>query len=111
LKKLVFIGGSQDDVRELPMAARHEIGVELMIVQFGGVPTDFKPMISIGVGVYELRVHIGGAFRAVYVSKLPEAVYVLHVFEKKTQKTARIDLELATHRYRLMLRNRHASTR
>lgn len=106
----MFVGSSQDDVRDLPMDVRHALGVELMIVQFGGVPTDFKPMSSIGAGVYELRVHIGGAFRAIYISKLPEAVYVLHVFRKKTQKTARLDLELAAHRYRLTLRKRHDST-
>jgi phage-related protein len=110
LKKLVFVGGSQDDVRDMPPVVCHAIGVELMVVQFGGLPADFKPMNSIGPGVYELRIHTGGAFRAIYVSKLPEAVYVLHVFEKKTRKTARIDLELARHRFRLIQRNRHGTT-
>ena len=42
----------------------------------------------------------GGAFRTIYVAKFEGAVYVLHAFQKKTQKTARADLELAALRYR-----------
>jgi phage-related protein len=33
------------------------------------------------------------------VAKFQEAVYVLHVFEKRSQKTARLDLELGKSRY------------
>jgi phage-related protein len=108
LKKLVFLGSSQDDVKEMPLSVRHAIGLELIVVQFGGVPSDFKAMKSIGEGVSELRIRMsGGAFRAIYIARLPEAVYVLHVFQKKTQKTAKVDLELAAHRYRLLKRKRY----
>ena len=68
---------------------RHAIGVEPMIVQLGGSPTDFKPIASIGVGAYEIRVRdVVGAFRTVYVTKFADAIYVLHAFQKKSQKTA-----------------------
>jgi phage-related protein len=110
LKKLVFVGSSLDDLRKLPVSARRAVGLALMVLQYGGVPTDFKAMSSIGIGVHELRTRSGGAYRTIYVSKLPEAVYVLHVFEKKSQKTAKIDLELAKHRFRLMQRTRHGAT-
>ena len=51
-------------------------------------------MSTVGAGVSELRVRVGGAFRLLYVAKFPEAVYVLHVFQKKSQRTARLDIEL-----------------
>lgn len=57
-------------------------------------------MSSIGVGVSEIRIRdASGAFRIVYVAKFAEAVYVLHCFKKKTQKTSPADLDLARRRY------------
>lgn len=62
-------------------------------------------MPSVGAGVQELRIRdAGGAFRVIYLAKLAEAVFVLHCFEKKTQKTAKPDLELAEKRYRELLK-------
>ncbi|MBX3350750.1 MAG: type II toxin-antitoxin system RelE/ParE family toxin, partial [Nitrospira sp.] len=37
-----------------------------------------------------------------YVAKFAKAVYVLHVFQKKTQKTRRDDIALARERYRMI---------
>jgi len=103
LKPLTFLGSSRDDLREMPETVRHAIGVELMIVQLGGSPTDFKPIASIGVGAYEIRVrNVAGAFRTVYVTKFADAIYVLHAFQKKSQKTAKSDLDLARRRYKLI---------
>ena len=56
LKPLKFVGSSQDDIRDFPEAVRRAIGTELMVVQFGGTPTDFKPMSAVGAGAYEVRV-------------------------------------------------------
>lgn len=84
-------------------SVRHAIGVELMAVQLGGTPTDFKPIPAVGADAYELRVRdLSGAFRVVYVAKFADSIYVLHAFQKKTQKTAKADLELARQRYRLI---------
>ena len=103
LKPLTFLGSSRHDLREMPAAVRQAIGVELMFVQLGGNPTDFKPLPSVGSGVYEIRVRdVAGAFRAVYVTKFADSIYVLHAFQKKTQKTAKTDLELARRRYKLI---------
>ena len=102
-KPLTFLGSSRDDLREMPETVRHAIGVELMIVQLGGSPTDCKPIASIGVGAYEIRVReVAGAFRTVYVTKFADAIYVLHAFQKKSQKTAKSDLDLARRRYKLI---------
>lgn len=103
MKGLVFLGSSQDDLRAMPAGVRHALGIELMRVQFGGDPTDFKPMSGVGPGAYEIRARDAtGAFRVIYVARFRDAIYVLHAFQKKTQKTAKGDLELAATRYRLI---------
>jgi len=103
LKPVTFLGSSRDDLREMHESIRHAIGVELMVVQLGGTPTDFKPIPSVGAGAYEIRVRdVMGAFRTVYVTKFADSIYVLHAFQKKTQKTAKADLELARQRYKLI---------
>ncbi|MDR2186813.1 MAG: type II toxin-antitoxin system RelE/ParE family toxin [Azonexus sp.] len=104
MKPLRFVDSSQKDLRELPANARHGLGVELLTVQFGGEPKDFKPMTDIGAGVYEIRHQDdSGAFRVIYVAKFAEAVYVLHAFQKKTQKTSKKDIDLAANRYRKLI--------
>lgn len=103
IKPLEFLGSSRDDLAAMPANVRHDIGVELMRVQFGGLPKDFKPMSTVGSGAYEIRVRdTSGAFRAIYVAKFESAVYVLHAFQKKTQRTAKADIELAKVRYRMI---------
>jgi phage-related protein len=70
-------------------------------VQNGRDPDDWKPMNTVGQGVKEIRVRDAvGAFRVVYVAKFADAVYVLHCFQKKTEKTSKSDLDLASTRYR-----------
>ncbi len=57
-------------------------------------------MATIGKGVQEIRIRDeSGAFRVIYVAKFSDAVYVLHCFQKKTQKTSKADIDLATKRY------------
>ena len=103
MKPLKFVGSSQKDLRAMPADVRHALGIELMTVQYGGEPNDFKPMKEIGVGAYEIRHRdSSGAFRVIYVTKLADVVYVLHAFQKKTQKTKRADIELAAKRYKLI---------
>lgn len=58
-------------------------------------------MPTVGAGVREIRIRdASGAYRVIYIATLPDAIHVLHVFQKKTQKTARHDLELAKARLR-----------
>jgi phage-related protein len=98
MKPLRFVGSSLDDLRDFPAEARRVVGFELHAVQAGLDPSDWKPMPSVGAGVREVRVHVLGEWRVVYVAKLAEAVFVLHAFRKKTQKTSQKDLELARQR-------------
>jgi phage-related protein len=76
-------------------------------VQHGREPDDWKPMNTVGQGVKEIRIRDeAGAFRVLYVAKFADAVYVLHCFQKKTEKTSKADLELAAKRYRELLKER-----
>ncbi len=75
-------------------------GFELRAVQNGFDPQDWKPMRSIGSGVKEIRIHVLGEWRIVYVAKLIDAVYVLHAFQKKSQKINRNDIKLARKRFK-----------
>ena len=100
-KPIKFLSNALDDLRAFPEPARREAGYQLDQVQHGMEPDDWKPMTAIGPGVRELRVRdTSGAFRIVYVAKFADAVYVLHCFQKKTQKTSKADLDLAKSRYR-----------
>ena len=93
---IAFQGTALDDLRDFPSTAMRETGYQLDKVQHGLPPDDAKAMPSIGAGVVELRIwDEAGTFRVVYVAKLEGAVYVLHCFQKKTQKTAKPDIDLA----------------
>ena len=106
MKPVVWLGDSLARVRSFAPEARRRAGQELRRIQAGRLPIDWKAMPSIGLGVSELRVRAVGAYRVIYLAKFAEAVYVLHVFEKKSRKTARLDVELARQRYRTLLRER-----
>ena len=99
MKRLEFVGSSLDDLRAFPAEARRAAGFELGFVQRGLEPSDWKPMKEIGAGVREVRIHVLGEWRVLYVAKFTEAVYVLHAFQKKTRKTRREDIQLARERY------------
>ena len=61
-------------------------------------------MNTVGQGVKEIRIRdSAGAFRVIYIAKFADAVYVLHCFQKRTEKTSKIDLDLAAKRYRDLL--------
>jgi len=107
-KTIVWIGSSRDDLRQFPREARRKAGLELRAVQRGQEPTDFKPIPTVGPGVYEIRIHAQDAYRVFYVAKFEEAIYVLHTFQKKTQKTAKHDIEIGQQRYRTAQRRRQA---
>lgn len=99
MKPLVFVGSSRDDLREFPAEARRAAGFELGFVQRGLEPSDWKLLKEVGAGVREIRIHVLGEWRVLYVAKFAKAVYVLHVFQKKTKKTRRDDIALARERY------------
>lgn len=105
LKPITFLGDSLDRPRDFPDAARQEAGHNLFRVQQGLDPADWKPMTTIGMGVREIRIrNDAGAFRVVYIATFPEAVYVLHAFQKKTERAAKRDRDLTASRLRQLKR-------
>ncbi len=101
MKKLIWMGSSREDLRTFPKEARREMGYQLAHVQDGVDPDDWKPMSIIGSGVREIRVReSSGVFRCIYLATRPEGIYVLHCFQKKTQKTSRRDWDVAERRFK-----------
>jgi phage-related protein len=74
-------------------------------VQNGREPDDWKPINTVVRGAKEIRIRDeAGAFCVLYLAKVADAVYVLHCFRKKTEKTSKADVELAAKRYREWLK-------
>ena len=106
MKPITWLGDSLEQLQAFPDEARREAGFELFEVQKGFDPSDWKPMAGIGADVPEIRIHTGNEYRVMYFAKIAEAIYVLHSFGKKTQQTAKRDIELASQRYRELLNER-----
>lgn len=99
MKSLVWVGSSLRDLKAFPIAARREAGYQLDRLQQGLVPTDWKPMTSIGPGVREIRIREdSGAYRVIFVAQVQDTIHVLHCFKKTSQKTTLQDLRLAQER-------------
>jgi phage-related protein len=94
-----------------PKEARDGVGQALFEVQMNRLPPDWKPMRTVGAGVCEIRVHTRIEHRLIYVARFEEAVYVLHAFEKRTQKTPRRDVEIARRRLAEVVRKRQSGGR
>ncbi|MES9993120.1 MAG: type II toxin-antitoxin system RelE/ParE family toxin [Candidatus Thiodiazotropha sp.] len=95
MKGILFIGNSLQVIRAFPGDAKRETGYQLDRVQRGLDPTNWKPMTSIGQGVREIRIQEQGQWRIIYIAKFDDAIYVLHAFQKKAQKTPKPDIETA----------------
>ncbi len=105
MNEVIWVGSSKADLKAFPAAVMDDMGHQLFLVQCGLDPDDWKPMATIGSGVKEIRVRDDtGIFRTVYLATRPEAVYVLHCFQKKAQQTAQRDIKLARKRLQEILR-------
>jgi phage-related protein len=71
MKPLKFVASSLDDLRNFPDEARRAAGFELHAIQSGLEPSDWKPMQIVGSGVKEIRIHILGEWRIIYVDNVP----------------------------------------
>ena len=105
-KDAFFVGSTRKDIKGFSEEARQEIGTELLTVQYGFGPSDWKFMPSVGQGVKELRVHTENEYRTIYIVKFEEGIYVLHAFVKKTQKTSQRDIQIAKKRFSDVLAQR-----
>ena len=103
-RPLIWLGTSLNDLIKFPVAVKKDAGHQLNSVQNGIEPDDWKPFNDIGAGVKEIRIkEREGIFRVIYVTKFKQGVYVLHSFQKKTQKTRKKDIDIAKARYKLIV--------
>ena len=107
MKPVQFLGDPLQSLRDSPADARHDAGYQLDKVQRGSQPDDFKPMPTIGKGVEEIRARDDSeTYRVIYTARLANAVFVLHAFLKKTQRTSQRDIEVAKARFSEMMKDR-----
>lgn len=99
-KPVEFLGDALARLRDFPTDARRAAGYQLDRVQSGEMPTHYRPMPSVGRGVVEIKIREDdGAFRVFYVANRGDVIYILHCFQKKSQKTDRQDIETGKQRY------------
>ena len=103
-KPIYWVGTSFKDLLAFPDEAKREAGYQLHRVQNGLDPENWKSFQTVGPGVKEIRISIDKTiFRIMYVVKFEDKIYVLHAFQKKTQKTSSKDIKIAKVRYKAIL--------
>jgi len=102
--ELHFEGDSLEVLSSFPDQVKRALGFSLRQLQIGREPTSqTRNMSSIGSGVFELKEADERAwYRAIYLSKVGNTIYVLHCFEKESRKTDRRDIEVASQRFKLV---------
>jgi phage-related protein len=93
-------------MRALPKSVRRTFGVALFAAQTGETPPIAKSLKGFGgAGVLELiEDDRSGTYRAAYTVRYATAIYVLHVFRKKSKRgiaTPPQDIKLMRNRLKL----------
>jgi phage-related protein len=104
-KPLVWVGSSRKDFRDFPEEVKSEMGYGLFVAQNGGRHRKAKTFKGTGdAGVIEvIDDHRSDTFRTVYTVRFSYTVYVLHAFQKKSNKgiaTPETDIRLIKQRLR-----------
>lgn len=114
-KPIDWVGASRDDLKSFPDEVQQVLGFGLYQVETGEMPSSAKPFKGELSGVYELREsHEGNAYRAVYIAKLKEKIYVLHCFQKKSKSgiaTPPKDIGLIAQRLKLAIEDSKGVTK
>ena len=104
LRPLVWMGDSRKNIRAFPQEVRAAVGYALQLVQAGETPLDAKPFKGVKGGVYEIvKRYDTDTYRAVYAVKIGDSIYVLHAFQKKSNKgikTPQTDVDLIKQHYK-----------
>ena len=104
MKEIDFLGDSLTCLRAFPDDAKQQAGYQLHRVQLGEMPNNYKFIPAIGTGVIEIRIKdANGIYRIIYTTRINDTVYVLHAFQKKTQKIAKHDIDLAKQRLKQLI--------
>jgi phage-related protein len=96
-------GNSKEVISGFPDEVKQNLGFQLRLLQRGDQPTDYRPMPSIGPGVFELRDEDERSwYRVIYLSRIRDTVHVLHCFEKKSRETPQKEINTARRRLRVV---------
>jgi phage-related protein len=68
MKQIVWLGNSRKRLKDFPLAARRVLGQELLKVQLGGQPVDWRAMPIIGTGSIEIRIHSAQEYSLIYIA-------------------------------------------
>jgi phage-related protein len=103
IRPVIWIGSSLRDLRAMPPELRRDIGQALYTAQQGETDPAAKPLKGFGgARVMEIVERgRGGTYRAVYTARFDDAIYVLHVFQKKSKRgiaTPKQDIDLIRRR-------------
>jgi len=102
-RPIIWVGSSRRDLRAFPREVRRDVGQSLYAAQQGETDPSAKPLRGFGGGsVIEIVAeHRSDTWRAVYTVRYPEAIYVLHAFQKKSKRgiaTPKRDIDLIRRR-------------
>jgi phage-related protein len=114
MKPLEWIASSKKDLKSMPESVQDNFGFALFLAQLGEKHDDAKPLKGFkGSGVLEVvDDFVGDTYRAVYTVRFEFAVYVLHVFQKKSKSgiaTPKQDIELVEQRLKAALEHHQAN--
>jgi phage-related protein len=100
---IAWEGDSKEVISSFPNAAKSNLGFDLRLLQQGQQPTDYRPMSSIGPGVFELRDQDERAwYRVIYLSRVRNVIHVLHCFEKRSRETPMKEINMARQRLKIV---------
>jgi phage-related protein len=101
-RPLEWVGSSRDDLRGFPDDVQDHIGFALYQAQLGSKHRDAKPLTGLGSGILEVVSDFdANSYRAVYLVRFRDAVYVLHAFQKKSKRgiaTPKAEIDLVKRR-------------
>ena len=104
MRAVIWLGNSKRNILKFPKEVQKLIGDELQLIQFGGMPKDAKPFKGIGSGIIEIALNYDKeAYRCVQAVQLGQKIYVLHAFQKKSQKgiaTSQKEVDIIKQRYK-----------
>lgn len=99
LARVAWEGDAREVLQSFPEDVKQNLGFQLWQLQQGERPSDYRPLPSVGAGVFELRDQDERSwYRVIYLSRVHDVIYVLHCFEKKSREMPRRDFEKARHR-------------
>ena len=104
IRPVVWMGNSRKNILEFPDDVKKEIGDELQLMQYGGMPRSAKPFKGVGSGIFEIVTDFDkNTYRTVIAVQIGAKIYVLHAFMKKSKKgiaTPKSDVDLIKQRYK-----------